>query len=472
MMINFDKFWCGTDETLAQYFLALRSIAAMDPAMAASFISSANDPKPEARLPRLFSQAGGVGIITIAGALVNNDSPYNAYYGLTSYAEIREAVVHAANDPAVGAILLDITSGGGAVSGLADTADLIKQIDKGVKPVHTYAGDIMGSAALWLGVSARSVKVGKTAEVGSAGVMMVHKEMSKYMAEQGIGVTVLRAGKFKALGNPFEPLGELAEGVYQAQLDSMYGMFMEHLSSSLNVSKEIADTKMGQGRVFLGQAAVDVGLASAVTTFDAVVSKMQVAIDSKKNASQYGANQPKGPVVKTAMTEQQIALLAESGAGAALKTEAEVALEASAALALAEAQKVADAKKAPEPDLVTYLKGELAIFQASTVTLTTELRDHRAASAAMAASHSALREIAVSSVDRLKVALGGTVGGTAALSDTELLASHAGLRADFETKFKVGGVAAVSSGAADEKVSATPDAVRQARLASTRPTAK
>ena len=100
--------------------------------------------------------------------------------------------------------------------------------------------------------------------------------------------------------------------------------------------------------------------------------------------------------------------------------------------------------------------------------LTVQLRDAKASAEAMTTTHTALRSIAAASVDRLKIALGGTAGGADALSDTSLLAEHATLRAQFESKFKAGGVAAVSSTAQPDAKSEVADPVRQARLASTR----
>lgn len=183
--------------------------------------------------------------------------------------------------------------------------------------------------------------------------------------------------------------------------------------------------------------------------------------------------------MKVALTEQQIAAAAELGAlGVVAKTDAEVAAEALAAQAVvaAAAQAAADAAKVladaqkPEAsaDLVAFLKTSLAESQASVTALTLEARDAKAASAEMTGSHAAMRAIVASSVDRLKVALGGSASATDGLSDSSLLAEHATLRADFEKKFKAGGVAAVSATAPTDKVGDAVDPVRAARIASTR----
>lgn len=473
-MQNLEQFWCGTEAALQYYTLVLKARETRSP-MTADYISSGgSDSKPsEEPVPRLFSQSGDVGVISIYGPLVNNASSWNKYDGITGYAEIRDALVYAASDASVKGIVLDINSGGGAVSGVSDTADLISKIDRSIKPVHTFSDGNLASAAYWLGSSARTVDIGKVTEAGSLGVLTVHSEQSKMLSEMGVNITVLRAGEYKALGNPFEPLSDKARVEIQGQLDAMYTMFLTHVAAARGVSYPVADKKMGQGRIFMGAAAVEVGLADSISSFDAVVSKVQGAIDSAKKNSQYGANLTNGAVVKTALTEQQVAALAEAGIATPAKTAEQPATEKSVADAATALKAVADkaaaeATVAPATDLNAFLKTSLAEAQAANLDLTIKLRDQTTASAADKMSHIAFRNIAVASVDRLKVALGGSAGGADALSDNSLLAEHASLRAQFESKFKAGGVAAVSTTDTADKGTDVTDSVRQARLASTR----
>jgi hypothetical protein len=89
----------------------------------------------------------------------------------------------------------------------------------------------------------------------------------------------------------------------------------------------------------------------------------------------------------------------------------------------------------------------------------------------MEGSHASMRAIVVASVNRLKVALGQTPGGVEAMDDKALLSEHETLRSAFEAKFKVGGVAAVSTDDASDKgarAAAVEDPLRKARIAATR----
>jgi capsid assembly protease len=432
-------------------------------------------------------------VVTISGALNNTDSWLNEYRNASGYPEIREALIHAAKDPEVVEILLDIKSGGGAVSGVTDTADLIRMVDTKVKPVHAFSDGMIASAAYWLGSSARKLTIGKVTEAGSVGVITVHQEYTKMLEEAGITPTVIRAGKYKALGTPYEKLSDLAQGTIQAQLDQLYGVFIEHVADRRGVSVEQFDKSMGQGRVFIGQDAVDVGLVDAVSTFDAVVSDLQRGIDSRKEQPKYGANFSKGNLVKNALTEQDIAAMASgaaqtaagapvvsegAGSGAGSLPEGESGGEDTAAgeaSASSEGSAQEDAPALATANAqVALLKDQLAQANDKIVELQVQAREVGASLAPLRASLDAMRPVVQKSVANLRVAMGGSAAGVEALDDGALLAEHGSLAASFTNKFKVGGVAAVSSGESTEKKGAAEgfDAARAARIRSTRPSTK
>lgn len=484
------KFWAGSDESLAAYMLCLRKLLAEFggdiQAAGAAWGAPAPGASEEARVPRLFHRAGEIGIIRVAGPLNNSDSWRNEYMGMTGYPEIREALVYAAKQQDIGAIVLDVASGGGAVAGVFDTAKLISTIDAKVKPVHAFSGGGVMSAAYLLASAARGVHIDQMAEAGSIGVLAVHQEMSKLMKDIGITPTVMRAGKYKGLGNPYEPLSEMAKAEMQAQLDQMYEVFVQHVADARGVSYEVADEKMAQGRVFIGQRAKDAGLVDSITSFDALMTKVQGGIDSKRERSKYGANstnnQNKGITMagKSALTEQDVAALAEGAgvqAGAtppvqapAEKTEVTAGAEQTTTKESADGTAAAPAP-AVEPTALQVVQAQLVESQAKVTELTVELRDTNAKIKSMEGSHASMRAIVVASVNRLKVALGQTPGGVEAMDDKALLSEHETLRSAFEAKFKVGGVAAVSTDDASDKgarAAAVEDPLRKARIAATR----
>jgi signal peptide peptidase SppA len=487
--MNLDSFWAGTEESL-RAFLAQADVLTPD-FLAECEKRAAAGALGERQSPRLLSKQGQVGVIAIDGSLVNNSSWMNQYLGATGYPEIREALIAAANDPDIKAIVLDVNSGGGSTMGMSDTGELIALVDSKVKPVHAFSGSSMNSAAYWLSASARSVTLGKMAEAGSIGVLVIHREQSQRMEKEGITTTVMRAGKYKALANPYEPLSEDAKAEVQGQLDQLYGMFAQHVADSRGVPYTQADQKMGQGRVFMGQLAVDIGLADRISSFDELLSKLQGGIDAEKKSPKYGANSPKGPSsMKHALTEQAIAALAAGGVLPEAGDPTEIAAAAALAAAALAVVPVADAAPAapvaeaapvaPVAETVDariqMLKEQLAEATASTINVSVQLaalkQAGEGATAAMAALNTTLeqmRPIVQGVVKNMHVALGGSAF-VASTTDEALLAEFTSVQANFAKKFKAGGVAASSSAAADNGgAKESVDGFRRARIDATRP---
>jgi hypothetical protein len=236
--------------------------------------------------------------------------------------------------------------------------------------------------------------------------------------------------------------------------------------------------------VFVGQAAVDAGLVDSVTSFDALLSKIQGGIDAEKSSPKYGASFSKGTFVKSALTEQQIAALA-SGSGSGTDEESKAAADKAAAdKAAAEqaAQAEAEAKEKAEADAaeagssvalkaqVDLLQAQLGQAQGQLLDVQVRLRDAEAALAPVQASIEKMRPVVRQSVANLRVAMGGTAAGVEALNDEALLAEQSSLAEQFQSKFKAGGVAAVPQGEPTEKAGEVGgDSAHLARIRATRP---
>lgn len=100
---------------------------------------------------------------------------------------------------------------------------------------------------------------------------------------------------------------------------------------------------------------------------------------------------------------------------------------------------------AVDTSIVTFLQGELSKSQASLIQVTAEKQVLEAQATEAKTSQDGLLAIARDSVRSMTVALGGQASAAAVFGPTELLAEHARLSTVFKDKFKIGGVAAVST---------------------------
>ena len=471
MYIQSDEVWAGTYASLEDAERALAAISA------ATDLHAASRDDDEDEQPTLLTKVGNVGVIPVKGPLINADIPdrWASLFGVTTYPGIRRAAIEALTDDSVTAIVLDVASGGGAVSGVVETAELLAKINDEHKPVHAYGDSMMASAAYWLAASAQKIKVSKATTVGSIGVISTHMEYSKQLKDEGVNATVFRAGKYKALGQPVEPLTDAAREQIQARLDATYTIFVEHVASRRGVDYSSADQRMGQGKEFFGQAAVAVGLVDGVGSFDDLLGSLQ---QQQVTTVRFNPREPMKP--KATLTEAQLAALEEGADLATLaaavpaaenqEQEEQAAADASGEQAPAQDAPAADAAEGEQfsgqaqNDLVTFLREELASVRKDVTDLTVKLAAETEKREAVAAVVKPMEDLVRTSVNRLRVALGEAKADLAHLAGDALLAEHGRLSGLFTEKFKAGGVAAVAPVTAASAGVANP--VRAAQIRS------
>ena len=450
--------------------------------------------KEEARpLPDLLSIQGNVGIISVKGSLVNGNAGFMAYFGVTGYGDIRDALLAAVQEPSISAILMNYDTGGGAVAGVHETAQLIARVNK-IKPIIGYNGGTQASAGLWLGSSVRTSYIAETAITGSLGIIMVHAEKSKQLEQDGIKITVIRAGAEKALASQFEPLSEAAKAALEDQAKVMYDIFLGHVATQRGVSNTVADTKFGQGREFIGQEAVNVGLVDFVGTLEDAFSKASELGKKIAAKASQKATTPSNTILKaslsadlaevlgasaslalavtdnTAITEGTLMLkpvtqeeLIALAAGVTLsaegeKTSEQLATEAAAATVAAEALAAAAAtsKETLVPsELTAYLQAQVSTLQVRVAAMTVTAKANEDAIVSSKTALEALAEIGRNSVKTMTIALGGKADAVAAMSPADVVTEHARVSAVFKTKFKVGGVAATDTSESQKPAKAT-----------------
>lgn len=212
-----------------------------------------------------------VAVIPVVGTLIPRGNFFMEASGAVSVQRLQATFRDAMNDPEVGSILLDIDSPGGQVGGIEELATEIYQA-RGQKQITAVANGLATSAAYWLASAASELVVTPSGEIGSIGVFAMHQDVSAALDKMGVKITLIAAGKYKTEGNPFEPLGEEAQGAVQGRVDQHYDMFTAAVARGRGVSKGDVIGGFGEGRVVGAGQAVRLGMADRVATIDQVLN--------------------------------------------------------------------------------------------------------------------------------------------------------------------------------------------------------
>jgi len=226
----------------------------------------------------------GIAIIPIYGPISKRGSFLSMFFGGTNLASLTELMQEARINTAIMGIVLDIDSPGGTIAGLDAFGDLIYEMAT-EKPIVSFGNGMIASAAYWIGSAAGGgIVVDKAAYVGSIGTIMCHHDWSGQDEQMGLKRTILTAGKYKAVGNTSEPLSDLSRETLQGELDYVYTLFVNTVARNLDVEPELVLSDMADGRDFLGQQAVDVGLADETGNLDRAIEIAGSLVPSRSKA--------------------------------------------------------------------------------------------------------------------------------------------------------------------------------------------
>jgi signal peptide peptidase SppA len=274
--------WMGTEESLMAVLASAQPTMNVDAAAMHERDSADNDPvRFGGTYHYMMNQYYDVAVIDIRGSLTPYEHPYNKYYGIMSYEEIRNAVVTAVNDEAISTILFKMDSPGGAAKGVDECCEFLQKVNAERIPIYTFVSGQMASAGYFLGSVGRKIYTSKMSTIGSIGSFVPIMSYFRMLQEQGIDAKIIRSPELKALGHPIDPLTDEAEAAVQETIDSLTEVFEGYVAENRGTSVQVIRSNYGQGKVFVGEKAVTQGLADEVLTFDAVVNKLRSSTNSE-----------------------------------------------------------------------------------------------------------------------------------------------------------------------------------------------
>lgn len=215
-------------------------------------------------------RAGGVAVLALEGVMAPKANLFMRVSGGVSTQMATQQIESAIVDPRVNALVLAIDSPGGSVFGTPELAATIRELSA-VKPIVTVSDATLSSAAYWAGSAANGVYItGPTVQVGSIGVVASHRYDPK-----GAGTTTeITAGKYKRIASDTGPLSAEGLAYLQGQVDHLYSVFVDAVASHRGTTADAVVANMADGRVWIGQQAIDHGLVDGYSTVDAMVEQL------------------------------------------------------------------------------------------------------------------------------------------------------------------------------------------------------
>jgi signal peptide peptidase SppA len=174
-------------------------------------------------------------------------------------------------DPDVKYIVHDHNSYGGEAAGCFELADEIFE-SRGEKPIIAVVDSNCYSASMALASSADKIFVTPSSGVGSIGVVAMHVDMSKMLADWGINITFIHSGDHKVDGNPYEKLDPAVKKEIQAGVDKSRAKFVSLVARNLGLDEKVVyDT---EARTYRADDALKLGLVHAIAVPSAALQSL------------------------------------------------------------------------------------------------------------------------------------------------------------------------------------------------------
>lgn len=242
---------------------------------------------------RQENESGVVAVVPLQGLITPHMSLLSLLFGGGGGLDyFREEMHRAVSDSEVSAVVINVDSPGGYVDMVPETAAEIRDM-RGAKPIVAVANTMAASAAYWLASQADELIVTPSGEVGSIGVFVGHEDWSRYDERIGVKTTLIHAGKYKIEGNPYEPLSEEARDAIQADVDTIYELFLEDVAAGRDTTVDKVRGEYGEGRMALANAALDQGMVDRVDTLESTITRLMGGGAPTRSALRASSDQPR-----------------------------------------------------------------------------------------------------------------------------------------------------------------------------------
>lgn len=218
-------------------------------------------------IPDINPTSDKVAVITAQGTILDGSQPAGSIGSESMVKLIRQA----RNDDQVKAIVVRIDSPGGSASASELIRSELEITQTSGKPVVVSMAGYAASGGYWIASTANKIYASATTVTGSIGVFALFPTFEESIAElgvhaDGVGTTAL-SGSF----DPFQSINPALARSMEVSVKQTYIKFLSLVARGRNMSVEQVDD-IGQGRVWAGLTALDLGLVDSMGNLDDAVS--------------------------------------------------------------------------------------------------------------------------------------------------------------------------------------------------------
>ena len=214
------------------------------------------------------SPRGPIGIVTIAGTIVDGKAPLGTAGGDSIADAIRKGVA----DDGVKALVVRIDSPGGSVLASERIRQALLTAKEKKLPIVVSMGSVAASGGYWVSTPGDYVFAEPSTITGSIGVFGILPSFQGTLQKLGVGADGIRTTPLSGQPDLYHGPSPAAGQLIQAGVNSIYARFLGIVGAARHKAPADVD-KIAQGRVWDGGTAHQLGLVDGFGGMDAAIAK-------------------------------------------------------------------------------------------------------------------------------------------------------------------------------------------------------
>jgi protease-4 len=218
--------------------------------------------------PLVPEQGPAVGVVYVTGNIVDGEAPRGTAGSRTIARAVADAI--AENDD-IKALVVRVDSGGGSVLASEEIRQALVTAKQGGLPVVASFGSAAASGGYWVATAADEIYAQPTTITGSIGVFAVIPSFNRALAELGVGVDGVRTTPLSGEPDILAGLSPEVQALLQSGVEETYRRFLQLVGTARRLPVAEVD-RIGQGRVWAGNTAMELKLVDRMGGLDAAVA--------------------------------------------------------------------------------------------------------------------------------------------------------------------------------------------------------
>lgn len=210
-----------------------------------------------------------IGILYAEGSITSG----SGREGITDKRYIKE-LERLKDDKKIKAVVLRINSPGGSAFASEQIWRAVTDL-KAVKPVVVSMGDVAASGGYYIAANATTIYAQPNTITGSIGIFGMFPNVEGLVNKIGVSFDNVKTHKLADFGDITRPMRNEEKLIVQNYVERGYDLFLKRCAEGRGISTDSINA-IGQGRVWTGNQALEIGLVDAIGGIDDAIAEASI----------------------------------------------------------------------------------------------------------------------------------------------------------------------------------------------------